>query len=170
VKNYTRKCQDPNELVKALWKEYGTIGRYSHYITIQLPRPRRSANFETAKEQWREVMACFEYNLLDRQWYKPQNQLPFIGCATKGNNGCWHCHLLLESRDGIPDAKVMDAMYETWRKQSLTPIQLHIEPVEQTMCDIQTVLAYTGNHIKVVHKTHFDTTKFILSGDLFWKE
>lgn len=168
MKNYTINYPDPNELVKALWKEFGTIGRYSHYITIQLPRPRRNANFEIARKQWREIMACFEYNLLGRRWYK--NHLPFIGCATKGNNGCWHCHLLLESRDDIPSEKVMDAMYETWRKQELTPIQLHIEPVEQTMRDIQNVLAYTGNHIKVVRKTRFDTSRFILSGDLLWKE
>lgn len=98
-----------------------------------------------------------------------KNHLKFIGCADKRLNGCWHCHLLLESRDGITPDDIMDAMYKTWGKQSLTPIQLHIEPILKSMEDIQNVLAYTASHIKVVKKTHFDTTRFIMSGDLLEK-
>ncbi len=165
--NHTKYYRDPNELIKCLWTEYGTVGAYSHYITIQLPKHRRRGDLDRAKQEWRKIMACFEYNLLGRHWNK--NHLRFFGCAAKHLNGYWHYHLLIESRDSISNDDIINAICATRDKQSLISIQLHIEPILGSMADIQNVLAYTGNHIRVTHKTHLDTTRFIMSDELLEK-
>lgn len=62
------------------------------FLTIQLPDKLRTENKGKAQEYFRSVMACYERQLLGREWNK--YHLPFICFMEKGISRLWHAHIL----------------------------------------------------------------------------
>ena len=146
---------------KKLFNWIETIYHPTVFMTIQLPNHLKTENMEIVQERIRSVMAYFERQLLGRDWHK--YHLPFICFMESGKNGFWHAHILFNQGKFKP-WHLWLAADNTLRDFGWSDYCINLDIMN---ADKKRVISYCYKEIKINMNGHFDSTRLILSDELF---
>jgi hypothetical protein len=133
----------------------------THFLTLQFPITKRTANFDKSKKYLYSVMHNFECRLLGRHWNK--KHLEFIAFAEHGKSEGWHYHILFNSGEFTTE-QLETALDITTTRKKLHNEAFMLKPITSTP---DCVYKYCTKETRADGKCHFDSKRFIPSRELF---
>lgn len=145
-----------NELLKWVGKTFNP----SHFLTVQLPDNKKSANLEHAKNNLKNIMKAFEKSLMNN-WER--HHLPFIAFAEQGTSQEWHFHILF-NQDRFTEEQLQNAVFMANIREKLPSYCLDLKPIADNLDKIE---AYCSKEIKIRFHNKLDSDRIIFSDCLF---
>lgn len=156
------RTNTPSTLLKDTLNEWAN--RYYHpkyFLTVQFPEWEQKNNPWDAQENLRDVMSCFERQLLGRHWNN--KHLPFMVFTEKNESYGWHYHILL-GKQNFSKRILNKAISATTTIKGIPYYSMLLLPINKTK---DKVFYYSEKGLHVNQKFQFNSDRIILSHDLF---
>lgn len=134
------------------------------FISIQFPPKQRSKSLDTSLKHLKTVMKYFEKQLCPCNWFN--KQLFFIAFAEINAAKQYHFHIFL-CNDRYPAEKIYDAMDKTVNHFNFSDSVIDIRPINTTPYK---AYFYGNKDLKANARGHFESSRIILSDELFMKD
>ena len=132
----------------------------THFLTLQLPENKKSADLMTSIGHLKNIMKAFEKSLMNN-WNR--NHLRFIAFAENGISTDWHFHILFNQGKFI-EQELQNAVLAATIRERLPFYCLKLDKIDENML---TVDSYCTKEIKIYWNGKFDSDRIIFSECLF---
>lgn len=150
----------PEEIRKILNEWIGREYQPTHFLTLQLPENKKSADLMTSIRHLKNIMKAFEKSLMNN-WNR--HHLRFIVFAENGTSTDWHFHILF-NQGKFTEQKLQNAILATTIRENLPFYCLKLDKIDE---NILTVDSYCTKEIKIYWNGKFDSDRIIFSECLF---
>ena len=148
------------EIRKILNEWIGREYQPTHFLTLQLPENKKSADLMTSIRHLKNIMKAFEKSLMNN-WNR--NHLRFIAFAENGISTDWHFHILF-NQGKFTEQKLQNAVFAATIRENLPFYCLKLDKIDENML---TVDSYCTKEIKIYWNGKFDSDRIIFSKCLF---
>ena len=132
----------------------------THFLTLQLPENKKSADLMTSIRHLKNIMKAFEKSLMNN-WNR--HHLRFIAFAENGISTDWHFHILFNQGKFI-EQELQNAVLAATIRENLPFYCLKLDKIDENML---TVDSYCTKEIKIYWNGKFDSDRIIFSECLF---
>ena len=132
----------------------------THFLTLQLPENKKSADLMTSIRHLKNIMKAFEKSLMNN-WNR--HHLRFITFAENGISDDWHFHILF-NQGKFTEQKLQNAILKVTIRERLPFYSLKLDKIDENML---TVDSYCTKEIKIYWDGKFDSDRIIFSECLF---
>lgn len=132
----------------------------THFLTLQLPENKKSADLMTSIRHLKNIMKAFEKSLMNN-WNR--HHLRFITFAENGISDDWHFHILF-NQGKFTEQKLQNAILKVIIRERLPFYSLKLDKIDENML---TVDSYCTKEIKIYWDGKFDSDRIIFSECLF---
>lgn len=132
----------------------------THFLTLQLPENKKSADLMTSIRHLKNIMKAFEKSLMNN-WNR--HHLRFIAFAENGISTDWHFHILF-NQGKFTEQKLQNAVLAATIRERLPFYSLELKSIDENML---TVDSYCTKEIKIYWNGKFDSDRIIFSECLF---
>ena len=132
----------------------------THFLTLQLPENKKSADLMTSIRHLKNIMKAFEKSLMNN-WNR--HHLRFITFAENGISDDWHFHILF-NQGKFTEQKLQNAILKVTIRERLPFYSLKLDKIDENML---TVDSYCTKEIKIYWNGKFDSDRIIFSECLF---
>lgn len=132
----------------------------THFLTLQLPENKKSADLMTSIRHLKNIMKAFEKSLMNN-WNR--HHLRFIAFAENGISTDWHFHILFNQGKFI-EQELQNAILKATIRENLAFYCLKLDKIDENML---TVDSYCTKEIKIYWNGKFDSDRIIFSECLF---
>ena len=132
----------------------------THFLTLQLPENKKSADLMTSIRHLKNIMKAFEKSLMNN-WNR--HHLRFITFAENGISDDWHFHILF-NQGKFTEQKLQNAILKVTIRERLPFYSLKLDKIDENML---TVDSYCTKEIKIYWDGKFDSVRIIFSECLF---
>ena len=132
----------------------------THFLTLQLPENKKSADLMTSIRHLKNIMKAFEKSLMNN-WNR--HHLRFITFAENGISDDWHFHILF-NQGKFTEQKLQNAILKVTIRERLPFYSLKLDKIDENML---TVDSYFTKQIKIYWEVKYDTYRRIFSECLF---
>ncbi len=136
------------------------IYKPTHFLTLQLPENKKSADLMTSTRHLKNIMKAFEKSLMNN-WYR--HHLRFIAFAENVTSADWHYHILL-NQGKFTEQELQNAVFATNIREKLSSYCLKLDKIDE---NVLTVDAYCTKEMKIYWNGKFDSDRIIFSECLF---
>lgn len=148
------------EIRKILNEWIGREYQPTHFLSLQLPENKKSADLMTSIRHLKNIMKAFEKSLMNN-WNR--NHLRFIAFAENGISTDWHFHILF-NQGKFTEQKLQNAVLAATIRENLPFYCLELDKIDENML---TVDSYCTKEIKIYWNGKFDSDRIIFSECLF---
>lgn len=148
------------EIRKILNEWIGREYQPTHFLTLQLPENKKSADLMTSIRHLKNIMKAFEKSLMNN-WNR--HHLRFIAFAENGISTEWHYHILF-NQGKFTEQKLQNAVLAATIRENLPFYSLELTRIDENML---TVDSYCTKEIKIYWNGKFDSDRIIFSECLF---
>ena len=148
------------EIRKILNEWIGREYQPTHFLTLQLPENKKSADLMTSIRHLKNIMKAFEKSLMNN-WNR--HHLRFIAFAENGISTDWHFHILFNQGKFI-EQELQNAILAATIRERLPFYSLELKSIDENML---TVDSYCTKEIKIYWNGKFDSDRIIFSECLF---
>lgn len=148
------------EIRKILNEWIGREYQPTHFLTLQLPENKKSADLMTSIRHLKNIMKAFEKSLMNN-WNR--HHLRFIAFAENGTSDDWHYHILF-NQGKFTEQKLQNAILKATIRENLPFYCLKLDKIDENML---TVDSYCTKEIKIYWDGKFDSDRIIFSECLF---
>lgn len=149
-----------NDIKKILNEWIGKEYQPTHFLTLQLPENKKSADLMTSIQHLKNIMKAFEKSLKNN-WYR--NHLKFIAFAENGTSVDWHFHILF-NQGKFTEEKLQNAILKATMREGLPFYCLKLDKIDE---NVLTVDSYCTKEMKIYWNGRFDSDRIIFSECLF---
>lgn len=132
----------------------------THFLTLQLPENKKSADLTTSIRHLKNIMKAFEKSLMNN-WNR--HHLRFIAFAENGTSTDWHYHILF-NQGKFTEQELQNAVLAATIRENLPFYCLKLDKIDENML---TVDSYCTKEIKIYWNGKFDSDRIIFSDCLF---
>ena len=132
----------------------------THFLTLQLPENKKSADLTTSMRHLKNIMKAFEKSLMNN-WNR--HHLRFIAFAENGTSVDWHFHIIL-NQSKFTEQELQNAVFAANIREKLPGYSLELTRIDENML---TVDSYCTKEIKIYWNGNFDSDRIIFSECLF---
>ena len=132
----------------------------THFLTLQLPENKKSADLTTSIRHLKNIMKAFEKSLMNN-WNR--HHLRFIAFAENGISDDWHYHILF-NQSKFTEQELQNAILKATIRENLPFYCLKLDKIDENML---TVDSYCTKEIKIYWNGNFDSDRIIFSECLF---
>ena len=148
------------EIRKILNEWIGREYQPTHFLTLQLPENKKSADLMTSIRHLKNIMKAFEKSLMNN-WNR--HHLRFIAFAENGTSDDWHYHILF-NQSKFTEQELQNAILKATIRENLPFYCLKLDKIDE---NILTVDSYCTKEIKIYWNGKFDSDRIIFSECLF---
>ena len=148
------------EIRKILNEWIGREYQPTHFLSLQLPENKKSADLMTSIGHLKDIMKAFEKSLMNN-WNR--HHLRFITFAENGISDDWHYHILFNQGKFI-EQELQNAILKATIRENLPFYCLKLDKIDENML---TVDSYCTKEIKIYWNGKFDSDRIIFSECLF---
>lgn len=149
-----------NDTKKILDEWIGKEYQPTHFLTLQLPENKKSADLTTSMRHFKNIMKAFEKSLMNN-WNR--HHLRFIAFAENGTSTDWHYHILF-NQEKFTEQELQNAVLAATIRENLPFYCLKLDEIDKNML---TVDSYCTKEIKIYWNGNFDSDRIIFSECLF---
>lgn len=132
----------------------------THFLSLQLPENKKSADLMTSIRHLKDIMKAFEKSLMNN-WNR--HHLRFIAFAENGTSNDWHFHILF-NQGKFTEQELQNAILKATIRENLPFYCLELDKIDENML---TVDSYCTKEIKIYWDGKFDSDRIIFSECLF---
>lgn len=132
----------------------------THFLTLQLPENKKSADLMTSIRHLKNIMKAFEKSLMNN-WNR--HHLRFIAFAENGISTDWHFHILF-NQGKFTEQKIQNAVLAATIRENLPFYCLELDKIDENMLKVD---SYCTKEIKIYWNGNFDSDRIIFSECLF---
>ena len=148
------------EIRKILNEWIGREYQPTHFLSLQLPENKKSADLMTSIRHLKDIMKAFEKSLMNN-WNR--HHLRFIAFAENGTSTDWHYHILF-NQGKFTEQELQNAILKATIRENLPFYCLKLDKIDENML---TVDSYCTKEIKIYWNGKFDSDRIIFSECLF---
>lgn len=148
------------EIRKILNEWIGREYQPTHFLTLQLPENKKSADLTTSIRHLKNIMKAFEKSLMNN-WNR--HHLRFIAFAENGTSTDWHYHILF-NQGKFTEQELQNAVLAATIRENLPFYCLKLDKIDENTL---TVDSYCTKEIKIYWNGKFDSDRIIFSECLF---
>lgn len=156
-------CKNPlsaDDTKKILNEWIGREYQPTHFLSLQLPENKKSADSTTSIRHLKDIMKAFEKSLMNN-WNR--HHLRFIAFAENGISDDWHYHILF-NQSKFTEQKLQNAILKATIRENLPFYCLKLDKIDENTL---TVDSYCTKEIKIYWNGKFDSDRIIFSECLF---
>lgn len=148
------------EIRKILNEWIGREYQPTHFLTLQLPENKKSADSTTSTRHLKDIMEAFEKSLMNN-WNR--HHLRFIAFAENGISDDWHFHILF-NQGKFTEQELQNAVLAATIRENLPFYCLKLDKIDENMLRVD---SYCTKEIKIYWDGKFDSDRIIFSECLF---
>lgn len=132
----------------------------THFLSLQLPENKKSADSTTSIRHLKDIMKAFEKSLMNN-WNR--HHLRFIAFAENGTSDDWHYHILF-NQSKFTEQELQNAILKATIRERLPFYSLELKSIDENMLRVD---SYCTKEIKIYWNGKFDSDRIIFSECLF---
>ena len=148
------------EIRKILNEWIGREYQPMHFLSLQLPENKKSADSTTSIWHLKDIMKAFEKSLMNN-WNR--HHLRFIAFAENGTSNDWHFHILF-NQGKFTKQELQNAVLAATIRENLPFYCLELDKIDENMLRVN---SYCTKEIKIYWDGKFDSDRIIFSECLF---